>query len=90
MVGCLVAAVSLIDLLQIARQDSVVGDTPHQREPLVAAAAHQMDVVLEVPQTVPLGDLVYVPGHLKGRGEKKEKGKDCKLRNRLNFLVLKK
>lgn len=61
-----VAAVSLIDLLQIVRHDSVVGDASHHRESLVTAPPHQMDVVLKVPQAVPLGDLVYVHRHLRG------------------------
>lgn len=64
-----VAAVSLIDLLQIARQDSVIGDFSYQRESLVAASSHQMNIVLEIPQAVPLRNLVYVPGHLRGKEE---------------------
>lgn len=69
-----VAAVSLIDLFQIVRQHSVVGDSPHQRESLVAASSHEMDVVLEVAQAMPLWNLVYVLGHL----QKVERG-TCKL-----------
>lgn len=56
----LVSAVSLIDLLQIVQRDSVVGDAPHDRESLVATPTHQGQVVLKVPQTVPLGNLVDV------------------------------
>lgn len=69
-----VAAESLIDLLQTVRQHSVVGHASHHREALVAAASHQMDVVLKVSQAVPLRNLVDVHVHLgEGRWEEKRK-----------------
>lgn len=88
-----VAAVSLIDLLQIVRHDSVVGDASHHRESLVTAPSHQMDVVLKVPQAVPLRDLVYVHRHLRGieerEGKEEKKGprisETCKFQ--LNWLI---
>lgn len=67
------AAVSLIDLLQIARQDSVIGDSSHQRESLIAASSHQMNVVLEIPQAMPLWDLIYVSGFLERTDKERKK-----------------
>lgn len=68
--GYSVAAVSLIDLIQIVRHFSVGYDSPNQGEALVSATSHEMYVMLKVPQTVPLGDLIHVPGNLKVNGEK--------------------
>lgn len=82
-----VAAVSLIDLLQIARQDSVIGDSSHQRESLIAASSHQMNVVLEIPQAMPLWDLIYVSGFLE-RSEKERKKICNELAMLRSFLLI--
>lgn len=73
---CSVPAVSLIDLLQIVRHYSVVGHAAHHRESLVTASSHEMDVMLKVPQAVPLWDLVYVHVHLTGGTGRQDKEDD--------------